>query len=420
MGLPTTYYSPPTNGWGLEMGGRIRSLVVTGFRSLESWIDGWERGRFVNRYKGVRDRLLRSPALIPSSGPDLDLYFFVSLFLHLILALLLYALSPASSGAVVQDRPPISVSIVDLKAQEGPKEETKKEAKKPRALAALPRKPSKVQDVAPKPVPSLAEAPPRPAPEEHPPAKPLPEPKAIAAPKTASPLPLPEPKLDPLVERGSAEGRKSPRSTPRELVNLEVTPIPPLTPIEPAGPAGPKPVGGGRPAPAPEVGRPSPPLEIARQGDEAGGPPSKGGRGAAPPKELVEGALGGFQGPASVKIPERFVKATGPGGGKPSGLDLIDTSDPDFTEYFEKIKKRVYAAWRYPQGVEGVHKLSLRFRLDPAGDAHDVKVVSSTNSKLNESAVQAMNRASPFPPIPEKFKALVGQPLILIFTVKVQ
>lgn len=393
------------------MSGRIRSLVVAAFRSLESRIDGWERGRFVNRYKGVRDRFLRSPALIPSSGPDLDLYFFVSLFLHLILALLLYALSPASSGAVVQERPPISVSIVDLRAQEGPKEETKKEARKPRVLAALPRKPSKVQDVAPKLAPSVEE--------ERPPAKPLPEPKAIAAPKTASPLPLPKPKLDPLVEGGSAEGRKSPRSAPEELVNLETTPIPPLPPIEPAGPAGPKPVGGGRPAPALKGGRPSPPSEIARLGPEGGGPPSKG-KGEAPPKELVEGILRSFQEPASVKIPERFVKATGPGGGRPSGLDLIDTSDPDFTEYFEKIKKRVYAAWRYPQGVEGVHKLSLRFRLDPAGGAHDVKVVSSTNSKLNESAVQAMNRASPFPPIPEKFKALVGQPLILIFTVKVQ
>ena len=397
------------------MGGRIRSLVVAAFRSLESWIDRWERGGFVNRYKRARDRLLHSPSLIPSSGPDLDLYFFVSLLLHLILALLLYALAPTSSGASLQERPPISVSIVDLKAQEGPKEE----AKKPRALAALPKKPSKVQDVAPKPVPSLAEAPARPALEERPPAKPLPEPKAIAAPKITSPLP--EPKLDPfLVGRSSVEGRKSPRSAPEELVKgLEAAPLSPLIPVEPAGPAGPKPVGGGRPAPSPEVGRPSQPLEIARLGPEVGGPPSKG-KGEAPPRELVEGTLHGFQEPASVKIPERFVKPTGPGGGRPSGLDLIDTSDPDFTEYFEKIKKRVYAAWRYPKEVEGVHKLSLRFRLDQAGGAHDVEVVSSTNSKLNESAVQAMSRASPFPAIPEKFKALVGQPLILIFTVTVK
>ncbi|MFN3475957.1 MAG: TonB family protein [Candidatus Methylomirabilales bacterium] len=384
------------------MGGRIRSLAVTGFQTLGSWIDGWERGRFVNWYKGARDRLLRSPSLTPSSGPDLDLYFFVSLLLHLILALLLYALSPVQSGAVVQERPPISVSLVDLRVEAAKPALSKaggKEARKPRALAALPQKP-------------LIE-------EERPPAKPLPEPKAITAPRPASPFP--EPKLHPLlIEKERAEGRKSPRSAPEELVKgLEVAPISPPTPVEPTGLAGPKPVGGGKPAPAPEVGRPSLPSEIARLSPSAGGPPS-GGRGAAPPKELVEGALGGFQGlRRDVKIPERL-KAAGSGGGRPSGLDLIDTSDPDFTEYFEKIKKRVYAAWRYPKGVEGMHKLSLRFRLDQAGGAHDVQVVSSTNPKLDESAVQAMNRASPFPPIPEKFKALVGQPLILIFTVTIQ
>jgi TonB family protein len=84
------------------------------------------------------------------------------------------------------------------------------------------------------------------------------------------------------------------------------------------------------------------------------------------------------------------------------------------------IKRRVYASWRYPKGVRGVHKVSLRFSLDRAGAAHGIKVVRSSNRDLDASAADAMDRASPFPPIPEKFRALVGQPLTLIFTVTIQ
>jgi len=119
-------------------------------------------------------------------------------------------------------------------------------------------------------------------------------------------------------------------------------------------------------------------------------------------------------------VPERFLKGGAQSTAPAAGVELIDTSDPDFTEYFELIKRRVYAAWRYPQGVRGVHKVSVRFTLDRAGAATRMEVVKSTNRELNESAVEAMRRASPFPPIPEKFRALVGQPLTLIFTVTIQ
>ncbi|MEE9523078.1 MAG: energy transducer TonB, partial [candidate division NC10 bacterium] len=67
-----------------------------------------------------------------------------------------------------------------------------------------------------------------------------------------------------------------------------------------------------------------------------------------------------------------------------------------------------------------VHKVSVWFTLDRTGVGHRVQVVRSTNPALNASTARAMNRASPFPPIPEKFRALVGQPLTLIFTVTIQ
>jgi TonB family protein len=137
--------------------------------------------------------------------------------------------------------------------------------------------------------------------------------------------------------------------------------------------------------------------------------------------ELRETTLGKFQQPTGpVVVPERFLKGGRPETASGTGQALIDTSDPDFTEYFEQVKRRVYATWRYPEGVRGVHEVWLRFTLDRAGASHSVQVVRSNNAMLNASAVEAMHRASPFPPIPEKFRALVGQPLILKFTVTIQ
>jgi TonB family protein len=139
------------------------------------------------------------------------------------------------------------------------------------------------------------------------------------------------------------------------------------------------------------------------------------------PTDLGETTVTGFHQPTGpVVVPERFLNAGRPQTTPGAALELIDTSDPDFTEYFELIKRRVFAAWRYPEKVRGVHKVSLRFNLDRVGAARGVQVVRSTNAELNASAADAMDRASPIPPIPEKFRALVGQPLTLIFTVTIR
>ena len=109
---------------------------------------------------------------------------------------------------------------------------------------------------------------------------------------------------------------------------------------------------------------------------------------------------------------------TGPGRGP--GLASINTGDPDFSQYFQTIKDRVYAAWRYPKGLTGTHKLSLSFTLKRDGAVQSARVVNSTNTAFNESALAAVERASPFPPIPEKFRQLAGEPLTMIFTVTVK
>ncbi len=103
---------------------------------------------------------------------------------------------------------------------------------------------------------------------------------------------------------------------------------------------------------------------------------------------------------------------TGTGGGSRSGL-----SSPDFAPYLEMIKKRVQSVWKYPEGVPGRHVVYLSFVLDRGGNLVRVKVLESTDSRLDRSATEAMKRASPFPPIPESLKEIAGDEIGIRFNV---
>jgi TonB family protein len=106
---------------------------------------------------------------------------------------------------------------------------------------------------------------------------------------------------------------------------------------------------------------------------------------------------------------------TGTGGGSPTGLKGISNSD--YSQYLNQLKKRVESVWKYPDNVTGVQKVTVRFTLDRAGKLTQAVVLESSDSRLNTSAVEAMKRASPFPPIPETLKDLANEPLIMRFEV---
>jgi TonB family protein len=106
---------------------------------------------------------------------------------------------------------------------------------------------------------------------------------------------------------------------------------------------------------------------------------------------------------------------TGTGGGSNTGLKGL--SNAEYREYLNQLKKRVQSVWKYPEGITGVQKVTVRFTLDRAGKLVQAEVVDSSDTKLNASAVDAMRRASPFPPIPESLKDLANEPLIMLFEV---
>jgi TonB family protein len=105
----------------------------------------------------------------------------------------------------------------------------------------------------------------------------------------------------------------------------------------------------------------------------------------------------------------------GTGGGSSTGLKGIPAAD--FNSYLEQLKKRVESVWKYPEGVSGKQKVAVVFTLDRAGKLVKADVLESSDSRLNASAVEAMRRASPFPPIPESLKDLANEPLRMQFTV---
>lgn len=109
---------------------------------------------------------------------------------------------------------------------------------------------------------------------------------------------------------------------------------------------------------------------------------------------------------------------SGTGGGSNTGLKGMTNSD--YNQYLQQLKRRVESVWKYPDDVTGVQKVAVRFILDRAGKLTLAEVLDSSDSRLNTSAVEAIRRASPFPPIPESLKDLANEPMIIRFEVAIR
>jgi TonB family protein len=95
------------------------------------------------------------------------------------------------------------------------------------------------------------------------------------------------------------------------------------------------------------------------------------------------------------------------------GVSQADCLDrPEVRAYYESIRSRMFERWVLPSGISGTHAVTLRFRLDAAGSATSVELVSSENSALGQSAVDALRSASPFPPMGDRVRCLAGSPVV--------
>jgi len=107
----------------------------------------------------------------------------------------------------------------------------------------------------------------------------------------------------------------------------------------------------------------------------------------------------------------------GTGGGSSTGLKGVPAAD--FNNYFNQLKRRVESVWKFPDGVSGLQKVGVVFTLDRSGRLIKADVLESSDTRLNAGAIEAMKKASPFPPIPDSLKDLANEPLRMQFTVTI-
>jgi TonB family protein len=111
---------------------------------------------------------------------------------------------------------------------------------------------------------------------------------------------------------------------------------------------------------------------------------------------------------------------TGAGSGGGSNTGLKGIAGADYNQYLQQLKKKVESVWKYPDNVTGIQKVAIRFSLDRAGKLTLAEVLDSSDSRLNTSAIEAVKRASPFPPIPEHLKDPANEPMIIRFEVAIR
>jgi len=85
----------------------------------------------------------------------------------------------------------------------------------------------------------------------------------------------------------------------------------------------------------------------------------------------------------------------------------LDTTELKYISYMTKIKRQIELVWTYPtlaieRGEQGV--LILQFTILSNGELKGVKLIRSSGSKiLDNSAVEAIQTAAPYPPFPREW-----------------
>jgi TonB family protein len=223
--------------------------------------------------------------------------------------------------------------------------------------------PERPEEKAPLGNPAEHVAPPTPpAPRERPPAPPRPPApaRAVEAPRAPAPRPAPPPPTPPPVARAEP--------APEPIAKApEPTPAPDPTPAP--APAAPSQVTAPPPAGPPQVAVARPPDAMRRQPGGGGG--------------LRGGGRGGVEGEP---IP-------------------LDTPEPKYQDYFNKVRERIKANWIYPRqagerGIEG--ELLIEFHIAKDGRVSYLELRHSSGTTiLDDAALTAIKLAQPFPPVPD-------------------
>lgn len=201
------------------------------------------------------------------------------------------------------------------------------------------------------------------------------------------------------------------------------TPAPPRTVLPPA----PKPV---PPPPRPAAPAPDPPAPESPKAVAKAEPPAPEGLGKIPEPEPAaprapDSARSEAEPPpaarpappsqprVAIARPPSIWRQPGGGGGLQGGGRggvegepiPLDTPEPKYQDYFNKIREKIRANWTYPReagerGIEG--ELLIEFHIGKDGRLSYIELRrSSGTSILDAYAMNAVRFADPFPPVPD-------------------
>jgi len=246
--------------------------------------------------------------------------------------------------------------------------------------------------------------PPSPPPSEPAPrAAPAPPPTPPAPPK-AAPAPRPEP------PRQVAKALPPPPSPPAKAPEPpKPAPLPEPQPAPQQAPPRETPPPAAAPQPQPQPAEAAKPQEAAPSGASSAGSPSANQQTAlAKPSEPR---------PSIFRYPGGGGLHGGRGGSAGEPIPL-DTPDPNYREYMEKVKQRIYAKWGYPyeaqtRGLQG--KLVVEFHIAKDGHLQFIEMKASSGEDiLDNFALTAVKLAQMYPPLPDAMQREV-LPIVAIF-----
>jgi len=311
---------------------------------------------------------------------------------------------------------PLFVELPNLPApapKGNPSERSTQAAPPPPAAGAIPPAPAGPPPGAPEverpaikempaPAPRVAsvprvEAPPVPPMKERVAPVPHPEPRMA---RPATPLPSAEHETPDLL---GPSGRGPAKPEPQAARELPA-------PAAPPEPGSPRPGSNFGKPPAP----PPPPTREAPAEVGAGAPP--GTTGALVPAQTEPAAAG-----------DRLaaLRPHPPGGGLVGGRGGIegepiplDTKDPRFGDYFERLRRAIQEKWLYPREAAQKNiggQLVLEFGIARDGQLRFIELRRSSGvAVLDDYAINAVKLASPFPPIPDGM-GRSGIPVVAVF-----
>ena len=197
------------------------------------------------------------------------------------------------------------------------------------------------------------------------------------------PSPRPAPKVTPAPPRAEAPRAPAPRPAP--------TAPPPPRAVEKAEPPTPDAM---VKTPEPRPAAPEPQRSESAQAES---------RPASPPAQPQVAVA---RPPASIwRQPGGGLRGGGRGGVEGEPIPL-DTPEPRYQDYFNKVRERIKSKWVYPRqagdrGIEG--ELLIEFHIAKDGRLAFIELRHSSGTAiLDDAAMTAVKLAQPFPPVPDE------------------